>query len=86
MECKNCLKKIEDTEIYCEDCKQKFEQENQLNELIDKNKELNHLEKTKEIDVLKPLNEEIFVSSNLKEPSTLFTCIPIPPTCFNILP
>ena len=67
MECKNCLTKIEDTEIYCEDCKQKFEQENQLNELIDENKELNHLEKTKEIDVLKPLNEEIFVPSNLKE-------------------
>lgn len=67
MKCKRCLTKIDETEIYCEDCKQKIKQENQLNQLIDENLELNELEKTKEIEVLHPLNEESFVSPKIKE-------------------
>ena len=51
MECKKCGKKIGELEEYCDECKQ-------LNDLIEKNKELNKLEITKEIDTLNNFNDE----------------------------
>ena len=67
MKCKRCFGEIDQTEIYCENCKQKIKQENKLNELINENIELNKLERTKEIEILKPLNEEKFISPKIKE-------------------
>ena len=67
MKCKKCLKEIDEVEIYCEECKQKLEQETQLNELIDENIELNKLEITKEIEILDELKEENFKSLDIKE-------------------
>lgn len=58
MECKRCSKKIEEFEIYCDDCKEVLKQEKEFTELIDKNKELNKLEITKEIDNLDSFKDE----------------------------
>ena len=66
MKCKNCGKTIDILEEYCNECKQVVMQE-ELNGLIEENKELNKLENTKELDELSNLKEEQIEENDLKE-------------------
>ena len=68
MECKKCGKSINKQEEYCDDCKLLLKKEKELDKLIDKNKALNKLEITKEVETLnnfKDVKKES--SSSLKE-------------------
>jgi len=58
MVCKNCGKNIDDLDIYCDECKKNLNQEKKLNDLIDKNKEMNKLEITKEVETLDNFKDE----------------------------
>ena len=65
MECKRCTKKIDDLEIYCEDCKKILNKE--LDELIDENKKLNELEATIEIETIHDLKDDLKEIVDIKE-------------------
>lgn len=68
MECKKCGKKIDELNIYCEECKELINKEKELSFLIDKNKELNKLETTKELDTLNDFkNDKKETFSSLKD-------------------
>lgn len=64
MKCKRCLKEIEETENYCEECKKA---ENQFNQLVEENIELNKLEITKEVEELHQLNDDNFELVEIKD-------------------
>ena len=66
MKCKNCGKEVDVLEEYCDECKQVAIQE-ELNVLIEENKELNKLENTKELDELSNLKEELIEENDLKK-------------------
>lgn len=68
MKCKNCNVDINDTEIYCNDCKKIIENSNnsELEELIIENNKLNELEKTKVLDELSNLNSKDNNLSNIE--------------------
>ena len=58
MECKKCGKKIDELDIYCDECKKIINQEKKLDKLIDKNKKMNKLEITKEVETLNNFKDE----------------------------
>lgn len=66
MKCKNCGKTINLLEDYCDECKQVVMQE-ELNGLIEENKQLNKLENTKELDELSNLKEKYIEENNVKD-------------------
>jgi len=64
MECKKCGKSINDLEIYCEECKNIIKKEQEFNTLVNKNRELNKLENTKEVPTLNDFTDEKKEDSN----------------------
>ena len=70
MECKKCGKEISDTFEYCDECRNLLKEE-ELNKLIDENKELNKLEITKELETLDNIEEknesETYLKDELKD-------------------
>jgi len=66
MECKNCGKQISDIEQYCDECRALLKEE-ELNKLIEENKELNKLEITKELETLDNIEEKKENETYLKE-------------------
>lgn len=70
MECKKCGKQISDTFEYCDECRDLLKEE-ELNKLIEENKELNKLEITKELETLDNIEEkkenEVYLKEELKD-------------------
>lgn len=70
MECKKCGKKISDTFEYCDECRNLLKEE-ELNKLIEENKELNKLEITKELETLDNIEEksenEVYLKDEFKD-------------------
>lgn len=67
MECKRCTKKIDELEMYCEECKKVLRKETELNELILENQKLNELEKTIEVENISDIKDDVKEIETTKE-------------------